>query len=88
MINKQDEDFYLLDLERTLGCGVPYYWNGNKHGYTTEISFAGLFSHWVAEQIVEGDYDHKTVMIPESVVFKILGKDMKPHAGTTIRSTT
>lgn len=80
-------DFYLLDLERTIGNGRPYYWNGNRHGYTTSLEHAGLFSKWIAEQICEGDYDKRTVMISTEQVSKILGKDMKPHEGINITTT-
>jgi hypothetical protein len=82
----ETEEFYLLDLERTISNKVPYFWNGNRHGYTSSLQHAGLFSRWTAEQIVQGDYDQRTVMISQKVVFNILGKDMKPHEGSTITS--
>jgi len=75
-------DFYLLDLERTIGYSRPFFWNGNRHGYTTSIEQAGLFSKGLAEKIVESDHSKTTVMISVEQVTKILGKDMKPHEGT------
>jgi hypothetical protein len=80
-------DYYLLDLERTIANGTPYYWNGNRHGYTTSLAQAGLFSEWIAEQIVQGDYDKRTVKISVEQIQKILGKDMKPHEGINITTT-
>jgi hypothetical protein len=81
-------EYYLLDLERTIANGRPYFWNGNRHGYTTSLEHAGLFSDWIAEEIVKGDYDKRTVMISTEQVSKILGKDMKPHDGITITTTS
>jgi hypothetical protein len=83
-----EEQFYLLDLERTISNNVPYFWNGNRHGYTNNLRFAGLFSEWTAQQIVKGDYDNRTIMISQRVVSDILGKDMKQHEGSTITSTS
>jgi hypothetical protein len=74
--------FYLMDLERTIAFKQPYFWKGNKHGYTSSLDHAGLFSRNVAEQIVDHDHDRKTVMISQVQVFRILGKDMKSHEGT------
>lgn len=76
-------EYYLLDLERTIGYSKPYFWKGNRHGYTSHIEHAGIFPEEKAEQIISNDRDKTTVKISTSKVFKILGKDMKPHEGTT-----
>jgi hypothetical protein len=76
-------EFYLLDLERTLGYSKPYFWKGTKHGYTTHIEQAGIFPEAIANKIVESDRDNTTVKVSTSKVFKILGKDLKSHEGTT-----
>ena len=76
-------EYYLIDLERTIGYSKPYFWKGNRHGYTSHIEQAGIFPEAMADMIVEGDRDKTTVKISTSKVFKILGKDMKPHEGTT-----
>jgi hypothetical protein len=75
-------EFYLLDLERTLMYSKPYFWKGNKHGYTTFLEQAGIFPEAIAETIVENDRDKTTVKVSTKKVFKILGKDLKPHEGT------
>jgi hypothetical protein len=64
--------YYLLDLERTFVSGVPYFWNGNKHGYTYNIEQAGIFSKDFAEKVVRQDLDKRTIMIDVEVVQKIL----------------
>ena len=76
-------EYYLLDIERTIAFAKPYFWKGNRHGYTPHIEHAGIFPEQMAEVIVEGDRDKDTVKISTSKVFKILGKDLKPHEGTT-----
>jgi len=73
--------FYLLDLERTIGNGVPYYWKGNRHGYTHLIEKAGLFSRDFAEKIVKQDFDKRTIMIPREIALEILGE--KQYEGST-----
>lgn len=75
--------FYLMDLERTIAGGIPYFWKVTRHGYTKYIEQAGLFDQKVAEEIVKRDLDNATVMIDERLVFKILGKDMKQHEGSS-----
>jgi hypothetical protein len=76
-------DFYLLDIERTIAFNRPFFWKGNKHGYTPDLKFAGLFHKHVAEMIVEHDLDNKTVMISQELIFQILGGEMKFHEGIT-----
>ena len=76
-------DFYLMDLERTIAYNKPYFWKGNRHGYTTSLENAGLFPREIAEQIVDHDHvDRTTVMISWFQVCRILGKEIKPHEGT------
>ena len=64
--------FYLIDLERSIGSGRTTYWKAHKRGYTTVLEEAGKYSDIVAAEIVESDFDKRTVMVPESVVEKIL----------------
>jgi predicted nucleotidyltransferase len=66
--------YYLLDLERTVSTGVVFYWNPNKRGYTHIIEDAGKYTENEAIEIVEGDFDMRTIMIPETTVEKILEK--------------
>jgi hypothetical protein len=75
--------FYLLDLERTIALNQPYFWKGNKHGYTNALENAGLFSREVAEKIVDHDQvDRTTVMISWFQMCRILGKDITPNEGS------
>jgi hypothetical protein len=74
-------DFYLLDLERTIGFNKPFYWKGNKRGYTSSIRYAGIFSEEKAEMIVASDLDKRTVMISRDMVYKFLGKEKENHEG-------
>jgi hypothetical protein len=67
--------YYLLDLERTLQSGTPYFWKKNKHGYTYEIESAGLFSKEEAEKIVLNDMNNTTVKIHINTVAEILQKE-------------
>ena len=76
-------EFYLLDLERTIGMNQPYFWKWNRHGYTPHIEHAGIFPEKKAVEICKSDRDNRTVMISTQQIFKILGKDMKSHEGTT-----
>ena len=73
--------YYLLDLERTLANSKPYFWKGNRHGYTDALQFAGLFPKNFAEKICKQDYYKHTVMIPESLIERILGTDLRQHEG-------
>jgi hypothetical protein len=56
-------DFILMDLERTLGSGVPAFWKSNKRGYTYNIHEAGLYSEKEAEKIVKADFNERTIKI-------------------------
>jgi hypothetical protein len=76
-------EYYLIDLERTIGYNKPYYWKGNRHGYTSHIEQAGIFPEHMADEIVKNDQDNTTVKISTKNVFKILGMDLKQHEGTT-----
>lgn len=68
-----------MDLERTIGFGVPHYWKGNRHGYTTYLEDAGIFSKDFALRVVKSDHDNTTIMLNENLVFKIMGKDANSH---------
>jgi hypothetical protein len=72
-------DYFLLDLTRTIQSGVPAYWKGNKHGYTYNIQFAGIFSEEIANEIVKHDLDNGTVKVPVRLVIEVLGKDLKAN---------
>jgi hypothetical protein len=61
-------EYYLIDLERTIGYNKPYYWKGNRHGYTSHIEQAGIFPEHMANEILKNDQDENTV---------------KQHEGTT-----
>lgn len=63
--------YYLLDLERTIGHGIPTYWKQNRHGYTTDLEVAGLFLKEVAENIVHSDIDKWTIKVSQQQVEKI-----------------
>lgn len=69
-------EFYLLDLERTIGMGKPYFWKRSRHGYTDSLRKAGLFSRKEAEKIAQLDFDRKTIIIDQKIVEKIFGKDL------------
>lgn len=69
--------YYLLDLERTLINGMPYYWLKNRHGYTYEIEEAGLFSEDMAAEIVKHDLDDRTVMININTAAQILQLELE-----------
>lgn len=74
-----DVYYMLIDLERTIHNKTPFYWLGNKHGYTPNIREAGLFPKHLAEEIVKQDRDHKTVMlmVPKTIATEIQRKDRK-----------
>jgi ferredoxin-fold anticodon binding domain-containing protein len=65
-------DFILMDLERTLGSGVPAYWKSNKRGYSYNIHEAGLYSEEEAKKMVKEDIDKRTVQISVKTVEDIL----------------
>jgi hypothetical protein len=67
--------YYLLDLERTIGFNRPFFWKPNKRGYTGSLKLAGLFSKGMAEKIVADDFNKTTILISQSWIHKILGKE-------------
>lgn len=67
-----NNEFYLIDLERTIGIGRTFYWKAHSGGYTTKISDAGLYSENVADQIVESDFDKRTIKVNKNIVERIL----------------
>lgn len=71
-----------MDLERTISNGVPAFWKGNRHGYTYNLDFAGIFTLQAAQQIVTHDLDNTTVMIHVDTIHRILGKELKAHEGS------
>ena len=74
-LNMVDE-FYLLDLERTIGIGRPFFWKRTKHGYTDSLQLAGIFSRKEAEKIAELDFDKTTILIDKTIVHRIFGKGL------------
>lgn len=79
---KENENYYfLMDLERTLSSNVPYFWLGNRHGYTYRITEAGLFQEHFAREIVKNDLDNKTIMISVKLVEETKMLDLSQHEG-------
>jgi len=74
---KMKEEFYLLDLERTIGMGRPFFWKRSKHGYTDALQVAGIFSRKEAEKIAQLDFDKTTILIDKTIVHRIFGKDLQ-----------
>lgn len=66
--------YYILDLERTMLYGEPYFWLQNKHGYIIgdHIENAGQFNEIEATKIVESDRDEQTIKIKVEVINKLL----------------
>jgi hypothetical protein len=60
--------YYLLDLERTILTGCPYYWKPNKRGYTHRIAEAGTYTAEEASYIVRSDLDKRTVILDAGAV--------------------
>lgn len=69
-----EQDYYLIDLERSVGSGVIHYWKPFKQGYTTSLEDAGQYSGSVAKEIEKGDLDKFTVAVSKVVIDNILGK--------------
>ena len=65
------EEYYLIDLERSIRDGLTAYWKGNRHGYVRELKEAGLFSKEFAEEQVAKDFNKRTVMISKKEVKEI-----------------
>jgi hypothetical protein len=76
------EEFYLLDLERTIGMGRPFFWKRSRHGYTENLKMAGIFSKKEAEKIAQLDLDNLTILIEKKIVQRIFGKELV-HEYTT-----
>ena len=55
--------YYILDLERTISSGLPFYWKKSRYGYTYSIEEAGLFPKEIADEIVKKDIQGLTVKI-------------------------
>ena len=64
--------YVLIDLERTIGSGLVYYWKQNRHGYTRDLYDAGLFDEIQSSEIIENDFDNRTIRVSEKVVNKIM----------------
>lgn len=62
----------LIDLERSIKLGHVHYWKPRKMGYTTRLDEAGWYNEDIAKQIVNEDYDHRTVAVPKHVIDNIL----------------
>ena len=70
------DEFYLLDLERTIGMGRPFFWKRSRHGYTDTLRMAGIFSRKEAEKIAQLDLDNLTILIEKKIVQRIFGKEL------------
>lgn len=66
------EKYYLLDLERTIGFGVPTYWKKGANGYTRNISEAGLYSEDSANDHVSNDRGKTTISISQVTIKELL----------------
>ena len=55
--------YYIIDLERTISSGLPFYWKKSRYGYTYSIEEAGLFPKEIADEIVKKDIQDLTVKI-------------------------
>jgi len=77
------EEFYLLDLERTIGMERPFFWKRNRHGYTDTLQMAGIFSRKEAEKIAQLDLDNTTILINKTIVQRIFGKELIHEYTTT-----
>jgi hypothetical protein len=73
---KVADEFYLLDLERTIGMGRPFFWKRSRHGYTDILQMAGIFSRKEAEKIAQLDLDNTTILIDKTIVQRIFGKGL------------
>lgn len=60
-----------MDIERSVGFGKMTYWKPFKRGYG-DLTEAGLYTEAAAKEIVESDFDKRTVMIHEDVVKRVL----------------
>jgi hypothetical protein len=69
--------YYLLDLERTILTGCPYYWKPNKRGYTHRITEAGEYTAEEASYIVRSDHDKRTVILDAGAVKMLNDKASK-----------
>lgn len=67
-------NFYLIDLERSIVSNSMFYWRPAKRGYTTDLKEAGIYPEAVATDIVKSDRDKRTVMVDANTVNDILGK--------------
>jgi hypothetical protein len=70
-------EYFLLDLERTLLSGVPYFWKSNKRGYTYKIQEAGVYEELEALMIAEWDIDKRTVLVNCKTAKEILSMKIK-----------
>lgn len=62
----------LIDLERSIKTGYVTYWKPNKMGYTRDLNKAGWYDEVTANQLVEEDFDKRTVAVSEFVIDNIL----------------
>lgn len=68
-----EKEYYLIDLERSIGGGRVYYWKAHKRGYTTDLNEAGLYSDLTAGEIVDGDFDRLTVKVEKKKAEDLAG---------------
>ena len=75
---------YLMDLERTLAYGKPYFWKSSRYGYTDDIKRAGRWQREICDEIVKRDIHKETIIITEELIEKVLGKDIVQHEESII----
>lgn len=72
-----EKEYYLIDLERSIGSGVVHYWKAHKSGYTTDLNEAGVYSDLTAGEIVDGDFDRLTVKVEQKKAEELAGMNQK-----------
>jgi hypothetical protein len=63
--------YYLLDIEKTIGHGIPIYWKKNRLAYTADLKEAGLFRKDIAEMMVDSNIDKWIVKVSQQQIEKI-----------------
>ena len=64
-------EYFLLNVEKTIGHGIPIYWKKNRLAYTADLKEAGLFPKDIAEMMVDSDVNKWTVKISQQQLEKI-----------------
>lgn len=67
-----EQQYYLIDLERSVQTSALFFWKANKRGYTLNRQEAGLYGKKEALELVLTDRDERTACISTKAVEKIL----------------